>query len=171
MKTDRAFTLIEILVTLVIIAVMSGGALLIWSSHLRDAKIKATLSQIEAQFQLAQSEAILTNQALVAIIYSDHCHFFQQAPFPTTVLMGRQLAWKSLKPKAFWQTLAWPKGFKLQVLNEKGQSLTLPFQVIIYPTGGFTPIRIFLRQGSQHYTLILDQAGGVELKQYKQDRP
>lgn len=140
-RRDRGFTLVEVMVTLLLVGLVTGGVLLTLPSG--GAHLAREAEQLGARIKQAQREAMLTNRAVELVVGSDGSHF----------RVRRTGRWQPLADGPF-ERRPWTQGVRV-VLQASG--------VRFDPSGATDPAIIRLSAGERAMELTVDAQGAVRI--------
>jgi type II secretion system protein H len=152
---SAAFTLLELLVVMAIMAVMTGLAVSGINFRTQESPALKQAQRIHALFALAQEESILWDLPMIVQLNDTGYQFLQQRSgefIPSTTAQFRARSWSDeVKFK-------WLSGGEQASTDEQ-------FVVIFYPTGQTSPYEFRLwTQPDDSHTLILSSEGAGEFK-------
>ena len=136
---DRGFTLVEVMVTLLLLGLVTGVALLTLPSG--GAQLAREAEQLALRIKHAQREAMLTNRA-VELVLAGHESRFR---------VRRGGRWQDLADGPF-QPRPWPEGVRAAAAG-----------VRFDPSGATEPISIRLSAGDRAMDLTVDAQGAVRI--------
>ncbi|MBL4647676.1 MAG: type II secretion system minor pseudopilin GspH [Gammaproteobacteria bacterium] len=147
--TSAGFSLIELLVTLLIISVVVSAATLFIGTDRSGQNIRSSIDLFHSRLQLVAQQAILTNQTLGIDITSEGYQFYRYT------FKEQQYVWQVINEERALRATTWPSDTKIQVtVNHQalaflGAQFSDKPQIIFYTNGNITPFSIIFNQ--QYY--------------------
>jgi general secretion pathway protein H len=141
-RRDRGFTLVEVMVTLLLVGLITGVALLTLPSG--GAHLAREAEQLGARIKQAQREAMLSNRAVELVVERDGSHF----------RVRRTGRWQMLADGPF-RRRPWRQGVTVALQGPGG--------VRFDPSGATDPAIIRLSAGERAMELTVDAQGAVRI--------
>ena len=161
-RTEKGFTLIEILVAVVIISIILSIALIKFDIDSFESLLKQESSRIARMLELADQEAIFQGQDIGLLLEDNQYQFFVYVKRGWKPLQDNLLKKKTLPPD-MELTLTLDG---LEIRPETSGSIKKKPQIIIFSSGEWTPFEIRLRQaGHPELTYVLSntRTGKLEI--------
>lgn len=129
----RAFTYIEILVVITILAIISSVAVLSFGDFGQSRKVESQARQLKSLINLAQYAAVL-EPTVIGIYFDEKGYEFKR-------YQPDSAQWQKFS-RRLWRDRSWPD-FVTYRLDAPSSSPKEP-QIIVYPTGELTPFTLEL---------------------------
>ena len=166
-QASKGFTLLEILIVMIIMAIVTTAATLALGGLIGKRRAESFVSETMAVIQLAEQEAVL-RPAVLGLNFQTNGYQFEQFVIDQKIVSG---SWKPLKNVALLQTKPLPSDVtwsltinkKTTTDNDKGQP-----QIVFLPSGTITPFKLTIHYGkSASWVIEGKQSGAVTLQQSK----
>lgn len=151
---DRGFTLLEILVTLAVVGILAGVAMLRSPPQDGKATLERAGTTLQGAVRLAQTQALADGLTLALEISATGYGFWQRDP--------RTGAWQRLEGRAALRPQTLEAGLRLRDQRSSTEGLSSRWAAVFYPSGEGTAL--WLRVQHEASRTELDLAGdGVAL--------
>ncbi len=159
-KTKQGFTLLELLIVLVIISIVVAATALTLGTRSHDQTWRSDANILRSQIQLAQQQAIFTNQTYgLAISNKAYAFMLYQE-------VDNKYQWQTITQQAGLRSKQWidTDSVNLQMNNntislDADDSSPTP-QIIFYPSGQISP---FILRLNDHYILQTSANNSITL--------
>lgn len=149
---DVGFTLIEILIVLVIMAVLAGAVSVSVVGADRTIKLKDLAENISLVIPLGQEQAIL-QPTQIGMVFSDHDYsFYKYVPSDSDPTQGD---WQPIHGEPGFDSKTFSTSFKLKITTPENQTEVIAThdtlirpQIIMYSSGDITAFKMTLSIGS-----------------------
>lgn len=144
-KRDDAFSLVEAMVTLVIIGLLVSGVML--AAPGPDRQMRGFAEEFAARVSVASEESIVTNRPHVLVLSRDGFGYMRQEASGLRRLEGRSaLGFR-----------AWPEevSYRIETPAPTDDGRVARFDAL----GGATPAEIVLSRGASHWRVSIDGGG------------
>lgn len=133
--SQAGFTLLEIMVVLVIIAIMSGVAVLQVSST-SSRNFVADAHKISNTFEILADESVYTNSVIVCYVNSDNisCSSYKNGEW-NDIDLHKLISW------------SWPKNVQIKQIYVDGVLLKNDQKIRFFPSGTISPMSFQLTNG------------------------
>lgn len=154
-KSNRGFTLIEILIVLVIIGITFGFALMAFGDFGESRRILFSAEQLVNTLRLAQQQAILGTSTLGLRIDNNGYQVFQ---------LNNNAQWKPISDKGVFKMTYFPQDTHLTLKTQNTTPLGTP-SIIISASGDMTPFTLNFgsKQDTSLALLIGKRNGDLQL--------
>lgn len=170
-KQHHGFTLIEVLVVLIIIAVITGIAATSFGHFGENRREKIIVQQFARTIEVAQQQALLTPSILGLSITDRGYQFFQYE----ILLNSKRAEWMPLRDDMLSNKTAFEKTFAVRVtqiahysLSEKSgqnrQTQENDPRIVFSPSGYVTPFALTLKGKQETFVLRVNNNGLVSVK-------
>lgn len=173
-KQYRGFTLIEVLVVLIIIAVITGIAATSFGHFGQNRREKIIAQQFARTIEVAQQQALLTPSILGLSITNRGYQFFQYE----IVLGSKRAEWLPLHDDMLSNKTAFEKVFEVNVTqiahyvfagksgedNQSQQTQQNDPRIVFSPSGYVTPFVLALKGKRDSFVLTVTNNGSVTIK-------
>lgn len=151
---DAGFTLLEALVTLMIVGLLAGAVAL--STPAPHAEAKAEAERLAARLMLARDDSILRNR-VVGLMMTEQGYGFSRLEAE---------GWRTVQETAPLRFRTLPQDVQARVVEERGQDTSL-IAVRFDPMGQASPIEIAVEGGGGAYRVGVSATGAVGVERVR----
>jgi len=161
---SHAFTLIEILVVLIIVAIITSVAVLAFGNFGRGRREKIIVNQFVRTIIVAEQQAILTPAVLGLGITNRGYHFFQYEISSTT----KKGHWQPLRDDVLSNAEAFQNVFDANIKSiSSAESKNIndkKLEILFLPTGFVTPFVLELKAKDHTFVVMMKNNGVVKVE-------
>ena len=171
MRRDLGFTLIEVLVVVVIIAIISTTMVLGLGVLREDTDLKKEAVRLTTLVELANEEALLQGREFGLRLTETTYEFLQFDPDTRVwnpIIGDRLFRARSLPEESYFQLVLEDREV---VLDDEDIVEDPEPQIMILSSGEFTPFEVSLKRdfSEEEFTIAGSQDGRIELKEHDED--
>jgi general secretion pathway protein H len=165
-RVTRAFTLIEMLVVLVIVAIVTTLAVLAFSGRADAREIRITGESLAQVMTVASQEAVIY-PGVLGLRFDAHGYHFYRYDLRYMQMGG---GWTLLKNDNLSRPNAFPAGVMVHVIHRENYDVhtsNVDPEIVFYPNGQVSPVTIALTntQKKPVYHLAVQSNGTTTLKE------
>lgn len=167
-KDNRpGFTLLELLVVLVILAVVSSVLVLSFFDAGKSKTMQATVERVALVLELARTEVVIRNEMWSFHVEDEHYYFKKVDPATDT--------WNTLEVRPFQPVQIPPDLEFITQIDEEDSRNTSPIKgeqpiLILYPSGETSPLELEVRLKQSDHSIRLITDGFQKLAMLEQAR-
>jgi len=162
-KASAGYTLVEVLVVILIVAIITTVAVLMFSNLNRGRQVTVTANRVLQTIQVAQEEAILRPAVLGMRITSQGYQFYQLVSDKKL----QQLRWNSLKNDRLSRLHAFDRGIIAKLIRANHSDKAKKPYIVFSSSGNVSPFKLILtdRDHDRTYRIIVKENGVAHLKE------
>ena len=156
----RAFTLVEIMVVVAIIAILVGISVPTIRAYFNQAPLEKAISDLEGLCRTARAEAIVKQRSMLLTL-NDGDNSLTLATAPRVVSEPDEVTGELVRTTEEASVLDQVTlDVELQIIEPQSLELGEDLQIRFYPNGTSHPLEVTITSGGEGYRLVLDPVTG-----------